>query len=68
MRNVIDFYCIARIISQRMKCVVIYGGYAHILFMIEMLTDMGYVLMKEFSHDCQKQSASREVPQGQSTD
>lgn len=57
MRRTIDFYCIARIISQQMKCVVIYGGYNHISFMIEMLTDMGYTLMKESPHDCAKRQS-----------
>lgn len=52
LRHAIDFYCVARIISQRMKCVVIYGGHEHILFIIEILTDMGYNLIKKTTYDC----------------
>ena len=59
LRHAIDFYCVARIISQKMNCVVIYGGHEHILFIIEILKDMGYNVFKNSNYDCKDYKKKR---------
>ena len=57
-RALVDVYAVARIVSQRMKHVIFYGGYLHTLNMGWLLEQLGFkVVETRKRHRCKNQNA-----------